>query len=120
MRVGLVVEDIAPTDGGGYTFVRELLAALLPLQPATQHEFVVVHSNGGRPTTDLVSGASALDLDSQRATVMTFEEQLLGLMPARLRAAAARLKRSSATPRWDQRVYVREGIEFLVRLAPHG
>jgi glycosyltransferase involved in cell wall biosynthesis len=120
MKVGLVVEDAAPTDGGGYTFIRELLAALLPLQGSIEHEFIVCHRNGSRIAAELACGSAVVDLDRQRSTVMTLDEQMLGLLPGRLRRKAARFRRWSGSPRWDERVYLREGIEFLLRLAPYG
>jgi glycosyltransferase involved in cell wall biosynthesis len=121
MKVGLVVEDVSPTDGGGYTFIREVLAALLAVQGSTEHELIVFYRHRSPIAAELlVRGSNAVDLDALRPMVMTFDEQVVRLLPAGLRRVAARLRRSSARPRWDERVYLREGIEFLVHLAPHG
>ena len=49
MNVGIFCEEIAPTQGGGYTFTSEILQAVLSLVSESSHNFVVISSHPERP-----------------------------------------------------------------------
>ena len=42
MKVGIYIHDYRPISGGGYTFQREILEAIIELAPQTKHRFSIL------------------------------------------------------------------------------
>ncbi|WP_407166049.1 glycosyltransferase family 4 protein [Bradyrhizobium sp. ORS 111] len=83
------------------------------------HEFVICHQRSNHIIAELARDAPAIDIDAKRSSVMNLDERIVSLLPSRARKLAGWLLRGSGSHRVDERLYLREGIEFLVRLAPY-
>jgi glycosyltransferase involved in cell wall biosynthesis len=118
MKVGLFVGEIRPTDGGGYVYVAEMLRALSELANRSNHEFVLCHHSGGAAIAREFGAFSSVNLDAERATVQSRKESLLARFPGVVERGFDRIFGTAASMHWDERVYARYGIEFLVRLVP--
>ena len=118
MKIGLFIGDSAPTDGGGYTFVVELLAALYRLKDRCEHEFVLCHHRGGEHVARLYPAFQTLDLDGRRAVILSPREKLFQHFPKIVERIYGALFHDSAKVSWDERIFADEGIDFLVRLDP--
>jgi len=113
MRIGLFIGDTKPSEGGGFTFVENLLRALKPHARSGAHELVVCHL--GQPGAQvLAEGFAQLDLSAQHNDVLYADERLPSL--------AARIWRRLSPPgprlHWHTRVYRRNAIDFVVPLNP--
>ena len=118
MKVGLVISGTTPKEGGGFTFVSELLRALSLVKDGCKHEFVIFHRNKVAdlaamfptfPKVDLY--AEAKKLSSLREKLKWFcTRQLLKLNPAALRLPA----RAGG----EERVYAQHNIQFLIQIQP--
>lgn len=117
MKVGLFVDGIQTTDGGGYTYVLELLAALHRLQDKGGHDFVICHCDAG-DMARLFPGLSTLNLDALRPGVLSPKEKLFRPLPGIVARAFDRLFSVPSKSPCDERIYTREGIQFLIRLVP--
>lgn len=118
MKVGLFIGNIAPTDGGGYTFVSDLLRALQHARDGCAHELVICHHANGEKFARMFPAFPALNLDAGKPSVLTVREKLFGLFPEALNRIYHAVFRVPVPPRWDERVYKRHGIQFLIRLVP--
>lgn len=118
MKVGLFIGSIAPADGGGYSYVAEVLAALDRSKASSGHDFVLCHHRGGEAVARLFPSFQALGLDAQKASVLSPKEKLFQLFPGVAERLFNRAFFIPAQPSWDERLYVREGIQFLIRLVP--
>jgi glycosyltransferase involved in cell wall biosynthesis len=113
MRVGLYIGDSEPTDGGGFTFVENLLRVLRPHAAAGRHELVVCHL-GQAGAQAISEGFAHLDLGAARASVLLPRERLPHL-GARI---WNRLSPPSPSLHWHTRVYRANAIDFVVPLSP--
>lgn len=118
MKVGLFVSGIRPTDGGGYTYVLELLAALHRVRDKGGHDFVICYRDAGESVARLFPGLSTLDLDALRPGVLSRREKVFQAFPGIVARAYDAVFRVPCNKPWDERVYAREGIQFLIRLVP--
>jgi len=118
VKTGLFVGNIAPEEGGGFTYVTELLRALEKAGAASAHEFVICHHAAAAECARMFPGFPALDLDRERSSVLSVRERLFSGLPPVLDRVYREAMRPPAQPSWDERLYARHGIEFLVRLIP--
>jgi glycosyltransferase involved in cell wall biosynthesis len=118
MRVGLFVGSITATDGGGYTYVVELLRALEQAKDSCQHEFVLCHHRGGDSLARIFSQFAAINLDAEKSKVLSVKERLLEPFPGIVERTFDRAFRLDVKSRWEERVYASHGIQFLIRLVP--
>ena len=133
MKVGIFLGAHQPAEGGGYTFLTELLRALERLQPTSAHDLVLCHYHSATETARSLAGFGAIDLDLHRDEVLTQQERIAIEGPprdpwqVRVKRRLRRLIGAAAEvpppppplPSWEERVYRKEGIRFLLRLAPY-
>ena len=118
MKVGLAVTNLVASQGGAYTFVVEMLKAIERARSTISHELVLC-CHGGTPDFANHFSGYVLDLDAQRATILSFRERFLELLPSILgRLVRRAFPARTPMPSWDERLLRREGIEFIVRLVP--
>lgn len=118
MKVGLFVGDIQPTDGGGHGYVVDVLNALQTAKDGSGHEFVICHRSGGAAVARQFASFPALDMDAEKADVLSGKERIFATVPRIVERAFDRAFGTAAVASWDDRVYARHGIQFLVRLVP--
>jgi glycosyltransferase involved in cell wall biosynthesis len=117
LKVGLFIGYTEPTDGGGYTFIVELLSALERIVGQCEHDFVLCHY-GCEAVAHQFPDLTAVDLKRREQQVLGLREHVLERylqLPERIYRRIFGLK-----PRvqWEERVYVEEGIQFILRLSP--
>ncbi len=117
MKVGLFIGHVQPTDGGAYTFIVELLAGLERMVGICKHDLVICH-NGCEVVANQFPGLSALDLKRHKPKVLNLCERLFDVSPERLETLYRRILRLKFKPRWDQQIYLQEGIQFVLQLWP--
>jgi glycosyltransferase involved in cell wall biosynthesis len=118
MKVGLFVGDIQPTDGGGYVYVADLLRAFEAARDRSVHEFVLCHHSGGTPLARQFPSLPAVNLDIEKSKVLSGKERIFSAMPGIVGRTFDRTFGTAAASNWDDRVYARHNIQFLVRLVP--
>jgi glycosyltransferase involved in cell wall biosynthesis len=116
MKVGIYIDAYSPAVGGGYTFVVELLAALDRLRANCGHELVLCYRNSAAAIADRFPDFPTIDLDARKLDVLSPAERLIDILPARFERLRDRI-RPPAT-HWFDRVNAKEGIQFVIRLAP--
>jgi glycosyltransferase involved in cell wall biosynthesis len=117
LKVGVFIGHSQPTEGGGYTFVVEALTALERMVGKCNHDFVVCH-HGCKDIALRFSGLPSVDLNQRKQESLNWQGLLLERYPklARRMYRALGLK---PMPVWDdERVYVQEGIQFVLQLYP--
>jgi glycosyltransferase involved in cell wall biosynthesis len=118
MKIGLFIDNVAPAIGGGYTFVVELLSALHQLKDGCEHEFVLCYRRGGEHVARLFPEFQTLALDAHRAAVLSPREKVFQHFPEIVERIYCAIFRVPSKVRWDERIYTREGIDFLIRIDP--
>lgn len=115
MRVGLFIGDMRPSDGGGFTFVENLLRLLRAHAAEGAHRFVVCHL--GQPgAAQLAEGFEALDMAAARPGVLSAREQREQRLPGLAVRLWNRFDPAPETLHWHTRVYRAAGIDFVVPL----
>ena len=122
MKIGLFIGGAKPQHGGGFTYIMELLHALERAKAGCGHAFVIVHEDGGREMAERFPAFEAVNLDAERKQAYTAFERLRQRLRVyfsrRLAAYLPPEARMSARPYWEDRVYARQGIEFLLQVQP--
>lgn len=117
MKIGLYVGATEPTKGGEYTFIVELLAALERRAGQCSHELVLCHY-GCDAVASRFPRLTAIDLKRRKQRTLYWRERLFDGYPEALQQAFRRILRLTSKPRWDERVYLEEGIQFILHLLP--
>jgi glycosyltransferase involved in cell wall biosynthesis len=117
MKVGLYIGDIAPSQGGGYTFVFELLSALNRLRKDCKHELIICHDEAGESIARLFPQFPCLNLEREKANVITARERILESLPKLVQRAYRKLRPRAALS-WEDRIFTRAGIQFIVCILP--
>lgn len=117
MKVGLSIGCPQPTDGGGYTFIVELLRALARRQGAHGHDFVLCHENCA-PVAAMFPQMAAIDLIARKAGVLSAAERAFEKLPPFVARGYRRLFNVPTPPSWEDRICIAEGIQFVFRLTP--
>ena len=101
MKVAVVLPELDPWSGGGFTFQESLAAAVGRLRGETRHEFVI-YSRGDAGPGSVRMPASRRALASRRLVRLTREaqERTLGIRPVSGRT-------------WFERSLAREGIDLV-------
>jgi len=122
MKVGLLAANMSPAEGGGHTFVFDLLVALGRLRQQCQHELTLCHYQGGAALARSFPEFPNLNLEAERPSVLTQEERLREQHPPWRRRISNVVDRmfSSAPPTapWQDRIYRREGVQFVIPMGP--
>ena len=118
MKVGFYIGGVSPTGGGGYTFVVELLAALNRIRRQCNHELLLCYHQTGEGVARLFPELPGLNLDQEKADVLSFAERISEWVPRVARKAYRVAFEPPAKLSWQDRVYSRQGIQFIVRLVP--
>jgi glycosyltransferase involved in cell wall biosynthesis len=123
MKVGLYIAGgTSPIWGGGHTFVIELLSALDRMRGRCNHELMLCYYQSGEELARQFSSFSGLNLDAARAEVLSKREKFVERLPnfvQRIRRFVQRTYHGALVPSSvEDRVYLREGIEFIVQLNP--
>jgi hypothetical protein len=118
MKVGFYIGGVSPTGGGGYTFVVELLAALNRIRRHCNHELLLCYHQTGEGVARLFPELPGLNLDQEKADVLSFAERISEWVPRVARKAYRVAFEPPAKLSWQDRVYSRQGIQFIVRLVP--
>lgn len=116
MKVGIYIDAYSPAVGGGYTFVVELLGALQRLRASCGHELVLCYRSSASAISDLFSDFPSINLDSRKFSVLSLSEKAIAILPKRVERICDRI-RPPAT-HWIDRIFAREGIQFVIWLAP--
>jgi glycosyltransferase involved in cell wall biosynthesis len=114
VKVGLFVGAIEPTYGGAYTFTIDLLRALVRRQSRSGHEFALCHF-GRDELTRLFPQLPALDLLAHKASVLSPRERFIQRFPEVVERGYRSLVRPQRKLRWEDRIYLAEGIQFVLR-----
>ena len=77
MKVGLYIGDIHPSDGGGYTFVVELLSAINRLRKACSHELTICHDGVDDRIAGMFPEFPRLNIGREKGSVITVGERIL-------------------------------------------
>jgi glycosyltransferase involved in cell wall biosynthesis len=123
MKVGLYIGGgTSPTVGGGHTFVIELLAALDRMRSRCNHELTLCYYQSSEEIARQFSSFSCLNLDAARAEVLSKREKFVERLPNFVRRTHRFVQRTyhgaPVPSSVEDRVYLREGIEFIVQLNP--
>jgi glycosyltransferase involved in cell wall biosynthesis len=118
MKVGLYIGGISPTSGGGNTYVTELLAALSRARGDCGHELILCHHRASEHIAQLYPEFRNLNFDDEMIGVLSKWEVFLGLLPVLAQRSYRFVCRPPVTLSWEDRLYSREGIHFIIRLSP--
>ena len=117
MKVGVFIGYTQPTEGGSYTFVVESLTALERMVGKCDHDFVVCH-RGCEDIASRFPGLPSVDLNQRKQEILSWQRRLFERYP-KLVGRIYRILRLKPMPVWDdERVYVQEGIQFVLQLFP--
>ena len=117
MKVGLYIGDIHPSDGGGYTFVVELLSAINRLRKVCSHELTICHDGVDDRIAGMFPEFPRLNIGREKGSVITVGERILESLPTVFQRAY-RKARPPTTLGWEDRMFTRAGIQFIVCLLP--
>ena len=117
MKVGLYIGDIHPSDGGGYTFVIELLSAVNRMRKVCNHELTVCHDGVDERIAQMFPQFPRLNIGREKGSVITVAERILGSLPTAFQRAY-RMARPANTITWEDRIFSRAGIQFIICLLP--
>jgi glycosyltransferase involved in cell wall biosynthesis len=109
MKVGIFLGNIWPRDGGGYTFVRDLLAALHRGRDTYDHELVLYYQRGGESLVRSFPGFPNVNIDSRKADVLLLIDRLVKYFPKSVERALR-----GHTTRWYDRIFAEDGIQFVL------
>ncbi len=114
MKVGILLGDKRPEEGGGYTFEYEILQSLIRLHAETHHEFVVFSQTKTPPEigTDQIQMLSLYRHWITRACFQ-FWHTLLALMH-KLRKPS----RPFGIPHWSEPIMLQSGVDVIWHLTP--
>ncbi|HWM49410.1 MAG TPA: glycosyltransferase family 1 protein [Xanthobacteraceae bacterium] len=138
MKIGIFLGTMTATEGGGHTLLHDQLSALGRIRKTCGHELVLCHYNDGEELARTFPEFPRLNIDAERVHVLTedeklYERQLKELvireekyqwLPHVLRHVRYVLflqpPKLLSQPKlsWEDRVYQRAGIQFLIRLVP--
>jgi glycosyltransferase involved in cell wall biosynthesis len=113
VKVGLFVGEIEPTYGGAYTFIIDLLRALAPYHGRSGHEFVLCHF--GRGSIPRMLQLPGIDLSARKESVLSPRERFIRRFPEVVERGYRSLFRPQQKLRWEDRIYLAEGIQFVLR-----
>src|SRR5215471_9436262 len=117
MKVGLYIGDIHPSDGGGYTFVVELLSAINRLRKACKHELTICHDGVDDRIARIFPEFPRLHIGREKSSVITVGERIIESTPKVFQRAYRKARPPTALG-WEDRMFTRAGIQFLVCLLP--
>jgi glycosyltransferase involved in cell wall biosynthesis len=109
---------MSPSAGGGYTFAVELLAALDSIRRRCGHDLILCHHEAGEGVARLFPEFPCLNLDREKIGVTSFAERLLESMPRLVQKGYRFVFQPRARLSWEDRLYSRRGIQFVIRLVP--
>jgi glycosyltransferase involved in cell wall biosynthesis len=113
VKVGLFIGEIEPAYGGAYTFAIDLLRALAPYHGRSGHEFVVCHF--GRDNIPRMLQLPGIDLLARKTSVLSPRERFIQRFPQVVERGYRSLFRPHQKLTWDDRVYLAEGVQFVLR-----
>jgi len=117
MKVGLYIGDIHPSDGGGYTFVIELLSALNRMRKLCNHELIICHDEGDERIARMFPEFPRLNIGREKGSVITVGERILGSLPTVFQRVYRKV-RPPTTLTWEDRVFMRAAIQFIICILP--
>ncbi len=115
MRVGVLLGDKLPEEGGGYTFEGDILQSLVKVGAETRHTFVVL-SQAKTPPQDIRANHMEI-ISLYRSWIARGISQLWKTVMAlcsKLRDPA----KPFTVPHWSEPLILRSGVEVLWHLTP--
>jgi len=117
MKVGLFIGNIKATDGGGFTYVSELLRAIGKIAHGVDLEFVVLHY-GLQDVKVISAGLKTLDLLAEKRSVLSKKEIFFTNFRGSLERVWDSVVGGARSAPWEARVCDLHGIGFVLRLVP--
>lgn len=104
MHVGAVVAEFDPRSGGGYTFEREVLGALIEKAPASSHRFTIICPPAAVDNVRRAVAGSGIDVASVKRG-----SRIGNMLMRELEFARAHWRKPSAL----DRLAAEQGIQFI-------
>ncbi len=82
------------------------------------HELIICYHEGGEGMARRFPQFPRLNLDRERAGVLTTHERLLELFPKWAQKVFRKVAGPTARPHWEDRIYACAGIQYIVCIAP--
>ena len=115
MKVGVLLGDKLPAEGGGYTFEHDILQALIKLEAATDHTFVVLTQ---AKTASPQLTASSIEVQSLYRSWLC---RAAGQWCQMIRALAQQCRRPGSPfhiSHWTEPEILRSGVDVIWHLTP--
>src|SRR5258707_2746334 len=118
MKVGVCIGGTSPVTGGVHTFIIEILSALDRLRPQCNHELILCYDQSGEEIARKFPSFPGLNLDAARAQLLSRREKYVERLPNLAQRFYRFVHAGAVALSWQDRIYLREGIHFLVQLNP--
>ncbi|MEX0641957.1 MAG: glycosyltransferase family 1 protein [Pirellulales bacterium] len=117
MNVGVMLTEVAPQAGGGFTFERELLAALLGVGSESRHRFTLFAPPGGLPDLPRGGHFEIVTLPAARRTVERLRSSAWKVIRV-LTKSGRRERRRAQKVGWRERLLLASDVDLMWYLAP--
>jgi glycosyltransferase involved in cell wall biosynthesis len=117
MNVGVMLTEVAPQAGGGYTFERELLAALLAIGGESRHRFTLFAPQEGFIELPRGGPFELVTLPAARRRIERLRSSVWKTVRV-LTKSGRRERRRAFQPGWRERLLLASSVDMMWYLAP--